>query len=88
MVCVALFFVWTDYHNPLGSLYLRLALRCPYNRLLALGSGDRRSARFHDDDPAILNFFANFPLLIATSNDPWGPTGTDMSEIAAMTFGR
>ncbi|KAJ5637908.1 hypothetical protein N7490_007787 [Penicillium lividum] len=23
----------------------------------------------------------------ATSNDPWGPTGTDMSEIAAMTFG-
>ncbi|KAK2757664.1 hypothetical protein FQN54_004633 [Arachnomyces sp. PD_36] len=22
----------------------------------------------------------------ATSNDPWGPTGTDMSEIAAMTF--
>lgn len=23
----------------------------------------------------------------ATSNDPWGPTGTDMAEIAAMTFG-
>ncbi|KAJ6106443.1 hypothetical protein N7512_009960 [Penicillium capsulatum] len=23
----------------------------------------------------------------ATSNDPWGPTGTDMSDIAAMTFG-
>ncbi|KAJ5621803.1 hypothetical protein N7528_005035 [Penicillium herquei] len=23
----------------------------------------------------------------ATSNDPWGPTGTDMSEIASMTFG-
>ncbi|EKV07423.1 Ubiquitin interacting motif [Penicillium digitatum] len=23
----------------------------------------------------------------ATSNDPWGPTGTEMSEIAAMTFG-
>ncbi|KKY21424.1 putative eh domain binding protein epsin 2 [Phaeomoniella chlamydospora] len=22
----------------------------------------------------------------ATSNDPWGPTGTDMTEIAAMTF--
>ncbi|KAI5284746.1 Epsin-1, required for endocytosis and actin patch assembly [Ascosphaera acerosa] len=22
----------------------------------------------------------------ATSNDPWGPTGTEMSEIAAMTF--
>ncbi|RMZ90924.1 hypothetical protein DV736_g1842, partial [Chaetothyriales sp. CBS 134916] len=22
----------------------------------------------------------------ATSNDPWGPTGTDMSEIAALTF--
>lgn len=24
----------------------------------------------------------------ATSNDPWGPTGTEMSEIAAMTFNR
>ncbi|OJJ49181.1 hypothetical protein ASPZODRAFT_140114 [Penicilliopsis zonata CBS 506.65] len=23
----------------------------------------------------------------ATSNDPWGPTGTDMAEIASMTFG-
>lgn len=22
----------------------------------------------------------------ATSNDPWGPTGTEMSEIAQMTF--
>lgn len=22
----------------------------------------------------------------ATSNDPWGPTGTEMSEIARMTF--
>lgn len=22
----------------------------------------------------------------ATSNDPWGPTGTQMSEIAQMTF--
>jgi hypothetical protein len=22
----------------------------------------------------------------ATSNDPWGPTGTEMSEIAALTF--
>lgn len=22
----------------------------------------------------------------ATSNDPWGPTGTEMSEIAHMTF--
>lgn len=22
----------------------------------------------------------------ATSNDPWGPTGTDMSEIAQLTF--
>ncbi|KAL9039395.1 MAG: hypothetical protein Q9180_002554 [Flavoplaca navasiana] len=22
----------------------------------------------------------------ATSNDPWGPTGTDMSEIARLTF--
>lgn len=25
---------------------------------------------------------------IATSNDPWGPTGTEMGEIAAMTFHR
>ena len=24
--------------------------------------------------------------LIATSNDPWGPTGAEMSEIAQMTF--
>lgn len=24
--------------------------------------------------------------LAATSNDPWGPTGTDMSEIAQLTF--
>jgi len=24
----------------------------------------------------------------ATSNDPWGPTGTDMSEIAALTFNK
>ena len=24
----------------------------------------------------------------ATSNDPWGPTGTEMAEISAMTFGR
>lgn len=24
----------------------------------------------------------------ATSNDPWGPTGTDMAEISSMTFGR
>lgn len=24
----------------------------------------------------------------ATSNDPWGPTGTEMAEIAALTFGR
>ena len=26
--------------------------------------------------------------VIATSNDPWGPTGTDMSEIAALTFNK
>lgn len=25
---------------------------------------------------------------LATSNDPWGPTGTDMADIAAMTFNR
>lgn len=24
----------------------------------------------------------------ATSNDPWGPTGTDMAEIAALTFNK
>jgi hypothetical protein len=24
----------------------------------------------------------------ATSNDPWGPTGTDMSEIAQLTFNK
>ena len=24
--------------------------------------------------------------LSATSNDPWGPTGTEMSEIAQLTF--
>ena len=23
---------------------------------------------------------------VATSNDPWGPTGTEMSEIAQLTF--
>lgn len=23
---------------------------------------------------------------VATSNDPWGPSGTEMSEIARMTF--
>lgn len=26
--------------------------------------------------------------LAATSNDAWGPTGTDMAEIAALTFNR
>lgn len=26
-------------------------------------------------------------MIPATSNDPWGPTGTDMAEISAMTFG-
>lgn len=26
------------------------------------------------------------PTLTATSNDPWGPTGTQMSEIAQLTF--
>jgi hypothetical protein len=26
--------------------------------------------------------------LVATSNDPWGPTGTDMAEIAALTFNK
>lgn len=25
-------------------------------------------------------------LLLATSNDPWGPTGTQMSEIAQLTY--
>ena len=25
-------------------------------------------------------------LRSATSNDPWGPTGTEMSEIAQLTF--
>ena len=25
---------------------------------------------------------------VATSNDPWGPTGTDMAEIAALTFNK
>ena len=29
---------------------------------------------------------ANFRVNLATSNDPWGPTGTQMSEIAQMTF--
>lgn len=24
----------------------------------------------------------------ATSNDPWGPVGSDMAEIAQMTFNR
>ena len=24
--------------------------------------------------------------IIATSNDPWGPVGSDMAEIAQMTF--
>lgn len=36
----------------------------------------------------ILGSHANDAICLATSNDPWGPTGTDMSEIAAMTFGR
>lgn len=26
--------------------------------------------------------------IVATSNDPWGPTGTDMAEIAALTFNK
>jgi len=26
--------------------------------------------------------------LIATSNDPWGPTGTDMADIAKITYNR
>lgn len=25
---------------------------------------------------------------VATSNDPWGPTGMEMSEIAALTFSK
>jgi hypothetical protein len=31
------------------------------------------------------------PLLtrsVATSNDPWGPTGTDMADIAKITYNR
>jgi hypothetical protein len=30
------------------------------------------------------------PLLtsIATSNDPWGPVGSDMAEIAQITFNK
>lgn len=40
--------------------------------------------------PGLDRKYANrgLPIFLATSNDPWGPTGTDMSEIAAMTFGR
>ena len=30
--------------------------------------------------------FANCAIWIATSNDPWGPVGSDMAEIAQMTF--
>jgi len=26
--------------------------------------------------------------LPATSNDPWGPTGTDMADIAKITYNR
>lgn len=41
---------------------------------------------------AIDNPFASFcqPSLTiaATSNDPWGPTGTEMAEISSLTFGR
>lgn len=42
------------------------------------------------NDRALDNYsrYANINFPLATSNDPWGPTGTDMSEIAAMTFGR
>lgn len=29
---------------------------------------------------------SNTDCVTATSNDPWGPTGTDMSEIARLTF--
>ena len=29
---------------------------------------------------------ADLLILIATSNDPWGPTGTEMGEISQMTF--
>ena len=29
---------------------------------------------------------SNTDRVTATSNDPWGPTGTDMSEIARLTF--
>ena len=31
---------------------------------------------------------ANLTHLAATSNDPWGPTGSEMSEIAALTFNK
>ncbi|KAL8686515.1 MAG: hypothetical protein Q9224_005425 [Gallowayella concinna] len=36
----------------------------------------------------VAHIFASLQILnfTATSNDPWGPTGTDMSEIARLTF--
>ena len=38
-----------------------------------------------------LTSFRNLPPLTgctATSNDPWGPTGTDMADIAKITYNR
>ncbi|KAJ6783053.1 hypothetical protein PWT90_09812 [Aphanocladium album] len=45
--------------------------------------------RWSEDDgekPKAQQFAANYCRPTATSNDPWGPTGTQMSEIAQMTF--
>lgn len=73
---------------PRPPQLLYLSLLSPCNGLLAFGSGDERRGQFNGDGPAVWYHGANYVVLIATSNDPWGPTGTDMSEIAAMTFGR
>lgn len=43
------------------------------------------TSRLHPDMHAPLNVLT---VAIATSNDAWGPTGSDMSDIAQMTFSR
>lgn len=35
---------------------------------------------------AVWRAIANECLRVATSNDSWGPTGTQMSEIAQLTY--
>ena len=41
-----------------------------------------------DDNYMIAGYTVPDVLYLATSNDPWGPVGTDMADIAQMTYNK